>query len=237
MSYKVDSLRELLINNTYPGRGIAVGNSPDGKYAVVVYFIMGRSVNSRNRIFKVEEDGISTEAFDPSKMKDPSLIIYHPVREFEGHLIVTNGNQTDTVRDGYKEGKSFADSLRTREFEPDGPNWTPRISAVLEKDGTYQMSILKSVDEDGSACVRYTYEYPAVNGLGHFIHTYVGDGNPIPSFEGEPERVFMGDEIESFARDVWESLNFDNKVSLYVCFMNKETGEKEVRIFNKNEEK
>lgn len=228
------SLQELLKNNAYPGRGIVLGNSQDGKYAIAIYFIMGRSVNSRNRIFVEEVDGISTKAFDESKVVDPSLIIYHPVRELEQQLIVTNGDQTDTIKEGLLAGKCFTGSLKSREFEPDAPNYTPRISGLLNFDGTYELSILKSIDEAGSDCARYTFAYPAYNGLGHFLHTYETDGNPLPSFLGEPREVNMEDDMDSFTEDVWNSLNEDNKISLYVCYIDKETGEKRVKIMNKN---
>ena len=227
---------ETLSSNPYPGRGIMVGTSADGKKAVVAYFIMGRSVNSRNRIFSEEPDGIRTEAFDPSKMVDPSLIIYHPVRLYNGELIVTNGDQTDTIRDFRADGKSFEEALRTRCFEPDGPNWTPRISAVLAKDGSYKMSILKAYDEEGSACLRQTFEYPVTPGCGHFLHTYETDGSPIPSFAGEPEKVTFAGELEDFAQAVWHALNRDNKVSLYVAFRDLESGEIETCIINKHPE-
>lgn len=228
------SLNELLQNNAYPGRGIVLGNSKNGKYAIAIYFIMGRSVNSRNRIFVEEEDGISTKAFDESKVVDPSLIIYHPVREIENKLIVTNGDQTDTIRDGLLAGKCFQGSLKTREFEPDAPNYTPRISGLLNFDGTYELSILKSVDDKGSACARYTFAYPAFDGSGHFLHTYETDGNPLPSFVGEPREVEMEDDMDTFTSEVWNSLNEENKISLYVCYIDKETKEKRVTIINKN---
>ncbi len=232
--YENLNLTELLKENAYPGRGIVVGKTADGKHAAVAYFIMGRSVNSRNRIFTETDDGIRTEAHDPSKMVDPSLIIYHPVRKVGGSLIVTNGDQTDTVRDGLLEGKSFAESLRTRCFEPDGPNWTPRISALLENDGSYQMSILKSADAEGSACARYTYEYPGIAGVGHFLHTYACDGDPLPTFCGEPERVAIEGDLDAFTASVWENLNDDNKISLYTCFMDLETGAITAKILNKH---
>lgn len=237
--YEIKSMAERLSGNTYPGRGIVLGVTPDGKTAVAAYFIMGRSVNSRNRIFVQEPDGIRTEAFDPSLMKDPHLIIYHPVREAGQGLIVTNGDQTDTVRDGLLAGESFSQALTRRCFEPDGPNWTPRISAMLTFDGgdfTYEMSILKSADAEGTACSRFTFSYPALSGVGHFLHTYVTDGNPvIPTFQGEPERVAVGNDPEAFAAQVWDSLNPDNKVSLYINWIDLATGEESVRIFNKNQ--
>ena len=216
--YAVNDLTELLRSNPYPGRGIVLGQTPDGKHAVTAYFIMGRSANSRNRIFVEEPDGIRTEAYDPSKLEDPSLIIYHPVRQFGRGLIVTNGDQTDTIRDYLKKGLPMEQALRTREFEPDGPNWTPRISGLLSPDGSYKLSILKSADAEGSACVRQTFEYPALPGVGHFLHTYVTDGNPIPTFQGEPERVAITGDIDTFAAALWESLNEANKISLFVRF-------------------
>ena len=230
-------IRELLQNNPYPGRGIALGRSADGKRSVVVYFIMGRSVNSRNRIFELTQDGIRTKAFDESKMTDPSLIIYHPVREFGRGLIVTNGDQTDTIRDFLAEGRPFEQALRTREFEPDGPNWTPRISGLLSPDGSYKLSILKSADREGSACARYTFEYPGLAGVGHFISTYETDGDPLPSFQGEPRAVAFGDEsARELADKVWAALNGDNKVSLFVRTVDIATGEADTVIINKHEE-
>ncbi|MBR2830486.1 MAG: inosine monophosphate cyclohydrolase, partial [Solobacterium sp.] len=187
--YEVKDLAEVLGNNPYPGRGIILGTTPDGTSSVAAYFIMGRSINSRNRVFVEEPDGIRTEAFDPSLMQDPSLIIYHPVREADKKLIVTNGNQTDTIHDFLLAGRSFNAALRTRDFEPDAPNYTPRISGLVDEDGNYCLNILKSVDPNGTGCVRETFEYPAVAGLGHFLHTYETNGDPIPSFTGEPERV------------------------------------------------
>lgn len=233
--YKVDSLKEKLSGNTYPGRGIVLGVTPDGKNAVAAYFIMGRSVNSRNRVFVSEPDGIRTEAFDPGMMKDPSLIIYHPVRESGFGLIVTNGDQTDTIWKYMARGESWESALRTREFEPDGPNWTPRISGIQSKDGTYKLSILKSADAQGSACARQFFEYPPIAGVGHFIHTYVCDGNPvIPTFQGEPERVAMCDDLDGFTQMLWESLDPDNKISLFVRYTDLETGTYAQRILNKN---
>ena len=228
-------LSELLSNNEYPGRGIALGLTPDGKRSAAVYFIMGRSVNSRNRVFLPEPDGIRTEAFDPSKLEDPSLIIYHPVRQVGRGLIVTNGDQTDTVRDFLERGETWEQALRTREFEPDGPNWTPRISGLLSPDGSYKLSILKSADAEGSACARQTFEYPALPGLGHFLHTYVCDGNPIPTFQGEPERVAIEGDIDAFTAMLWNNLNPDNKISLFVRFTDLETRAYEQRILNKHQ--
>ena len=229
------SLSEKLASNTYPGRGIVLGMLPDGKTAVAAYFIMGRSVNSRNRVFIEEADGIRTEAFDPSKLSDPSLIIYHPVREIGRSLIVTNGDQTDTIRDFMERGETLEQALRTREFEPDGPNWTPRISGLLLPDGSYKLSILKSADPEGSACTRHFFEYPALAGVGHFLHTYETNGDPIPTFFGEPERVVMEGDIDTFTEMLWTNLNEDNKISLFVRFTNAETGKFEQRILNKNQ--
>lgn len=227
----------LLETNAYPGRGIILGRSADDKYAVAAYFIMGRSTNSRNRVFTETEDGIKTEAFDPAAMEDPSLIIYHPVRELNGQLIVTNGDQTDTIRDGLAEGKTMSDALKSREFEPDQPNYTPRISGVIHADGSYEMSILKSLYGDPSCCCRYTFDYDKPKaGLAHFIHTYVGDGNPLPSFAGEPEDVAIDcPDPQALAQLLWKSLNEDNKVSLYVCYTELSTGKRSVVICNKNQ--
>lgn len=231
-------LDQELRNNEYPGRGIVIGRSSDGRYAVTAYFIMGRSVNSRNRIFAEEGEGIRTQAFDPSKLEDPSLIIYAPVKVLGNHTIVTNGDQTDTVYDGLSEGLSFEQALRSRKFEPDGPNYTPRISGLMHiEDGKYDyvMSILKSDGGDPSCCNRYTfsYDYP-IAGEGRFLHTYMHDGDPLPSFEGEPKKVVIEGDLDSFARMLWENLNEDNKVSLFVRFVEIATGKYETRIFNKN---
>ena len=235
--YDINKLSELLADNTYPGRGIVIGKTPDGKNAAIAYFIMGRSENSRNRIFEKKDGALITKAFDESKVEDPSLIIYNAVRSFENKLIVTNGDQTDTVYDFVKEGKGFAKALNTREFEPDAPNFTPRISGMLKfenGDFTYRMSILKSADAEGSACNRYYFSYPSLCGLGHFIHTYVTDGNPIPTFQGEPERVQMNNDIDAFTAEIWENLNENNKISLYVLYTDLETGAQTERIINKN---
>ena len=233
--YEIGALSEKLAGNTYPGRGIVLGVTPDGTKSVAAYFIMGRSVNSRNRIFVSEPDGIRTEAFDPSLMKDPHLIIYHPVREAGRGLIVTNGDQTDTIWEYLARGESWETALRTRMFEDDGPNWTPRISGLLAKDGSYKMSILKAADPDGSACTRFFWEYPAIAGLGHFLHTYVCDGNPvIPTFQGEPERVAMMDDIDAFTEMLWKHLNPDNKISLFVRYTDLSTGEYTQKILNKH---
>lgn len=234
--YDKKTMSEYLSGNTYPGRGIVIGKSENGKYAVFAYFIMGRSVNSRNRVFVEDEENLKTKAFDESKLSDPSLIIYSPVRHIGKDIIVTNGDQTDTVYDGIKNGLTFSKSLEAREFEPDGPNFTPRISGLLHLDNgfTYEMSILKSIDEEGSACARFTYNYPSVNGLGHFIHTYVCDGNPIPTFQGEPERTVIPDCIDDFTKEIWENLNENNKISLYVCYTDIASGKNESRLINKN---
>ena len=232
--YQIGSMAEKLSANTYPGRGIVLGMTPDGTRSVAAYFIMGRSVNSRNRIFAEEPDGIRTEAYDPSLLADPSLIIYHPVRELGRGLIVTNGDQTDTIREYLERGQTFETALRTRGFEPDDPNWTPRISGLLSPDGSYKLSILKSADANGSACVRNYFTYPPIPGLGHFIHTYVCDGNPIPSFQGEPERVALEDDIDVFTSQLWDNLNEDNKISLFVRYTDLKTRVYEQRIINKH---
>lgn len=229
------NLTEMLKHNAYPGRGILLGRSADNRYAVAAYFIMGRSENSRNRVFTVTEDGIRTEAHDPSKMTDPSLIIYHPVRQVGGDLIVTNGDQTDTIRDGLLEGRSFGQALHTREFEPDSPNYTPRISGILCKNGSFRLSILKSADGDPSCCHRFffTYDHPLA-GEGRFIHTYLGDGTPLPSFEGEPRRVALeAPDAETLADQLWDTLNPDNKVSLFVRYTDLATGDAHQVIRNK----
>lgn len=235
--YKIGDIGEILSANTYPGRGIIIGKTPDGKNAVAAYFIMGRSENSRNRIFTEKNGEVFTEPFDASKVSDPSLIIYAAIRSFENHLIVTNGDQTDTVYNALSEGKCFAGALKTREFEPDTPNYTPRISGMLtfaDGDFTYKMSVLKSIDEKGSDCARYLFDYPSKEGLGHFLHTYVCDGNPIPSFTGEPERVAIENDIDAFTDKIWNSLNGDNKISLYVRYTDLNTGERKNRLVNKN---
>lgn len=232
---QIKSLATELNTNTYPGRGIVLGKSKDGKKAVIAYFIMGRSANSRNRIFEENDrGGIRTKAFDESKMEDPSLIIYNPVLKIDGKTIVTNGDQTDTIYDHMKEGFCYHHALVTREFEPDAPNYTPRISGVVKPNGDYNLSILKS-NLGMPECVRYFFEYPAHPGMGHFIHTYEHDGDPIPSFEGEPTPVEIdGSDIDAFTSKVWDNLNEDNKVSLFTRFINLENGEEETRIVNKN---
>lgn len=228
---------ELLLPNTYPGRGIIIGKSEDGKCAVTAYFIMGRSENSRNRVFTEKDGAVFTEPHDYSKVSDPSLIIYSAIRKIDNKLIVTNGDQTDTIYDFISRGEDMRAALRTREFEPDAPNFTPRISGVItfdKGDFTYEMSILKSADAEGSATNRYFYEYNSIAGLGHFIHTYVCDGNPIPTFQGEPERVTVSSDIDEYTDSIWNSLNENNKISLYVRYVNLKTGKEESRLINKN---
>lgn len=232
------SLENELKANAYPGRGIVIGKSPDGSKAVCAYFIMGRSTNSRNRIFVEDGAGIRTQAFDPSKLEDPSLIIYAPVRVLGNKTIVTNGDQTDTIYEGMDKQLTFEQSLRCREFEPDAPNYTPRISGIMHMENggyNYAMSILKSNNGNPDACSRYTFAYEnPVPGEGHFIHTYMHDGDPLPSFEGEPKLVEMYDDIESFTDMLWNSLNEDNKVSLFVRYIDIQTGKTETKIVNKN---
>ena len=234
----INSIKDLLSSNTYPGRGIMIGKSADGKNAMIAYFIMGRSENSRNRVFVEDGQGIRTQAFDPSKMVDPSLIIYAPVRVLGNKTIVTNGDQTDTIYDGMDKQMTFEQSLRCREFEPDAPNYTPRISGVMHIEAgkySFAMSILKSNNGNPEACNRYTYAYEnCVAGEGRFIHTYMTDGNPLPSFEGEPKLVGISNDIDAFTDMVWTSLNEDNKVSLFVRFIDIATGTYETRIINKN---
>ena len=234
--YETKTMAERLEGNTYPGRGIVLGITPDGKKAAAAYFIMGRSVNSRNRVFRLEPDGIRTEAYDPAKMEDPSLIIYHPVRQLGRALIVTNGDQTDTIREFLEKGKTMEEGLRTRKFEHDGPNWTPRISGLLSPDGSYKMSILKSSDAEGTGCNRYTFDFDSIAGLGHFLHTYVCDGNPvIPTFQGEPERVEIPQDMDAFVNTLWNNLNEDNKISLFVRYTDLATGEYRQKIINRYE--
>ena len=230
-------LFSYLSGNPYPGRGILLGCSADGRRAVIAYFIMGRSENSRNRVFEITEDGIRTKAFDESRMTDPSLIIYHPVRVVDGTTIVTNGDQTDTVADAFRSGGSWVRALRTREFEPDGPNYTPRISGMVRPDGSYRLAILKSADGDPACCRRFFYEYDApIAGQGHFISTYQTDGDPLPSFEGEPRTVELGDENAAALADrLWNSLNADNKVSLFVRTIDLTTGQTDTAIKNKHQ--
>ena len=235
---KLLSLSEELKNNSYPGRGIIIGRTPDGKKAVTAYFIMGRSENSRNRVFVEDGEGIRTQAFDPSKLTDPSLIIYAPVRVLGNKTIVTNGDQTDTIYEGMDHQLTFEQSLRSREFEPDAPNYTPRISGVLHVENqkySYAMSILKSNQGNPDSCLRFTFAYEnPVPGMGHFIHTYMHDGNPLPSFEGEPKLVEIPDDIDAFTELLWSSLNEDNKVSLFTRYIDIATGKYETRIVNKN---
>ena len=234
--YEINDISSLLCHNTYPGRGITVGKSEDGKNAVIAYFIMGRSENSRNRVFAKKGDDVITEPFDYAKVEDPSLIIYSAIRSIGDNLIVTNGDQTDTIYDFLSDGKDMRDALRTREFEPDAPNLTPRISATLSfsPEFSYEMSILKSSDACGTGCNRFFYEYTALNGLGHFIHTYVTDGNPIPTFVGEPERFGIPNDIDEFTNSIWNSLNENNKISLYVRYTDLATGKYTDRLINKN---
>ena len=236
--YRIFTPEELLKDNTYPGRGIVIGKTPNGTKAVTAYFIMGRSENSRNRIFTEKDGEVFTEPFDAAKVQDPSLIIYAAIRSFENNLVVTNGNQTDTVVEGLQAGKGFSEALESREFEPDGPNFTPRISGMLtfgDGDFTYQMSILKSADAEGNACNRFTYSYVPKRGLGHFIHTYVCDGNPIPTFQGEPERISVCDDIDEMTGRIWNALNEQNRISLYVRYIDLTTATAENRLVNKNQ--
>lgn len=238
MSLAKKSISRLLASNAYPGRGIIVGKSSDGKKALFAYFIMGRSENSRNRVFAKKDDAIFTEPYDDSKVKDPSLIIYAPVKRVGKDVIVTNGDQTDSVEAALKEGKCFRHALMAREFEPDAPNFTPRISAILhlgdkKNDYRYEMSILKSADSKGRACNRYFYAYEPLSGLGHFIHTYMKDGNPLPSFEGEPTRVKLPATARELADEIWNSLNADNKISLVCRSYDLASGEEDEIILNK----
>ena len=235
--YKINTPEELIQGNSYVGRGIVIGKTPDASRAVIAYFIMGRSENSRNRVFAEEDGVLYTRPFDESKVADPSLIIYAAMRSFDNKLIVTNGDQTDTIYNGLAAGKSFGQALESRQFEPDAPNLTPRISGMLNFDNndfSYQMSILKSADPEGTACNRYLFSYPALPGLGHFIHTYVCDGSPIPTFQGEPERMAIPDDAEEFTRRLWNSLDENNRISLYVRTVDLKTGAVENRLINKN---
>ncbi|MBQ9370431.1 MAG: IMP cyclohydrolase [Clostridia bacterium] len=234
--YKINTADELIKGNPYVGRGIVIGKSADGTKACLAYFIMGRSANSRNRIFTEKGGEVFTEPFDLSKVEDPSLIIYRAVRNYGKDVIVTNGDQTDTIYDGLAAGKSFSEALTTRAFEPDRPNFTPRISGILHLDGdfTYEMSILKSADADGSVCNRYTFTYAALAGLGHFLHTYITDGTPIPTFTGEPERIEIPDSIDDLANKLWDALDENNKISLYVRYIDLKDGTVENRMINKN---
>ncbi len=235
--YEIHDIAELIRDNAYVGRGIVIGKTANGKCAATAYFIMGRSNNSRNRIFTEKDGAVYTEPFDASRVEDPSLIIYAALRSYENKLIVTNGDQTDTIYDGLAAGVSFSEALTAREFEPDAPNLTPRISGMItfaENNFSYEMSILKSADAEGSACNRYTFSYPSIAGLGHFIHTYVCDGDPIPTFQGEPERVAIPDDIDEFTGALWNALNEDNKISLYVRYTELASGKTENRMINKN---
>lgn len=233
------SLQQELKNNVYPGRGIVLGKSEDDQYAVAAYFIMGRSENSRNRVFVEDGEGIRTQAFDPSKMVDPSLIIYAPVRVLHDYTIVTNGDQTDTIYEQMQAGRTFEQALRTRTFEPDAPNYTPRISGIIDQTNhgfSYALSILKSADGDPSSCQRYVFSYDRpLAGVGHFIHTYEGDGNPLPSFTGEPQKISVSGDLDTFGNMIWESLHPENKVSLFVRYIDLQTGQYETRIYNKNQ--
>ena len=235
--YEVKSMGNRIHGNEYVGRGLVIGKSEDGTKAAIAYFIMGRSENSRNRIFKEEGRNVTIYPFDESKVEDPSLIIYNPIMELGNDTIVTNGDQTSTIYDFMKDGKSFEDALSTRCFEPDAPNLTPRISGIVYRnngDFKYKLSILKSGDAEGSVCNRYTFDYEPINGLGHFIHTYVCDGNPIPTFQGEPERVSIPNDIDEFYEDIWNNLDANNRISLYVRYIDLKTGEIENRMINKN---
>lgn len=236
--YKAGSFKDIVAGNSYPGRGIVVGESEDGTKAVAAYFIMGRSENSRNRIFKKEGKTVLTEAFDVSKVEDPSLIIYAAVRAYKNHLIVTNGNQTDTIYEGLQKNIDFAKALESRCFEPDTPNLTPRISAEITLDEaanfTYKMSILKSADSEGTECNRFIYNYAPISGIGHFIHTYECDGRPLPTFQGEPRRIIIPNDIDALTNEIWSSLNNENKISLYVKYIDLIDGEDEERLINKN---
>ena len=235
--YKTYDIGELINGNPYVGRGIVMGKSEAGTKAVTAYFIMGRSENSRNRVFVENGDEVIIHPFDASKVEDPSLIIYSPIRKIDNKLIVTNGDQTDTIYDFIAGGKTFEEALDTRCFEPDPPNWTPRISGMFTFGDklTYKMSILKSADAEGTECNRYTYSYNSLNGIGHFIHTYVTDGNPIPTFMGEPERVAIPNDIDEFTSKIWSNLNEQNKISIYVRYIDLATGECDNRMINKNQ--
>ena len=235
--YETKQIKDILKNNSYVGRGIIIGKTKDDKNAVIAYFIMGRSKNSQNRIFVENGEEVVIYPFDKEKVEDPSLIIYSPIKVLEKQTIVTNGDQTDTIYKYLKQGKTFEQALETREFEPDAPNYTPRISGIVDttkNEFTYKMSILKSADEFGTKCNRYTFSYNSLPGIGHFIHTYMCDGNPIPTFQGEPERIEIPNEIETFTNEIWSNLNEQNKISLYVRYINLQTGKIENRLINKN---
>ena len=234
---KAQTIGKLVEGNPYVGRGIVIGKSEDGKSACIAYFIMGRSENSRNRVFVEQGDEVIIHPFDAEKAGDPTLIIYSPIRVYENKIIVTNGNQTDTIYEHLQQGKCFRRALSTREFEPDAPNFTPRISGMLtleNGDFTYQMSILKAADDEGTACNRFTFDYAPLKGIGHFIHTYKHDGNPIPTFEGEPERVLLPNTAKELADDIWANLNEQNKISLYVRYIDLASGKTENILINKN---
>ena len=232
--YKIDTFTDRVKGNSYVGRGIVTGMTPSGK-AATAYFIMGRSANSRNRVFTIRDEEVFTEPFDASKVEDPSLIIYAAIREYGDSLIVTNGDQTDTIYEGLDNGLSFSKALESRQFEPDAPNLTPRISSITDlASGDYNMSILKSADAEGTACNRFTFSYSALPGLGHFLHTYVQDGSPLPTFQGEPERVAIPDDIDAFTDEIWNALDEDNRISLYVRFTNLGEGTYEERLINRN---
>lgn len=235
--YTSKSMGELVKDNSYVGRGIVIGKTKDGQKAAIAYFIMGRSENSRNRVFVEEGSDVVIYPFDESKVEDPSLIIYSPIKTIENKVIVTNGDQTDTIYDFVKEGKCFRGALKTRAFEPDAPNWTPRISGMLtmeDGDFKYEMSILKSMDLEGTQCARYNFDYQSINGLGHFIHTYEGDGTPLPTFQGEPKRVMVPDTADELLEDIWKNLNEENKISIYVRYIDLKTGEVTNKMINKN---
>lgn len=235
--YEIKSMKEAIAGNPYVGRGIVIGKSEDGEKAMFAYFIMGRSENSRNRIFKENGDEVIIYPYDESKVEDPSLIIYSPVKKVANKVIVTNGDQTDTIEEALKNGKCFRHALKSRAFEPDAPNFTPRISGILNLDGeyTYSLSILKSADAQGSACNRYTFDYEPLNGLGHFIHTYVTDGNPLPTFLGEPERVKIPNDVRTFADEIWNNLDKNNKISLYCRAIDLKSGAVESVLINGHE--
>ena len=235
--YETKQIKDILKNNSYVGRGIIIGKTKDDKNALIAYFIMGRSKNSQNRIFVENGEEVVIYPFDKEKVEDPSLIIYSPIKVLEKQTIVTNGDQTDTIYKYLKQGKTFEQALETREFEPDAPNYTPRISGIVDttkNEFTYKMSILKSADEFGTKCNRYTFSYNSLPGIGHFIHTYMCDGNPIPTFQGEPERIEIPNEIETFTNEIWSNLNEQNKISLYVRYIDLQTGKIENRLINKN---
>ena len=235
--YKTENIADLIRGNSYVGRGLVLGKSRNGKNAVCAYFIMGRSANSRNRVFALKDGALFTEPFDASAVEDPRLIIYAALRTQDNKLVVTNGDQTDTIVEGLRDGRTFSAALRSRAFEPDAPNLTPRISGMItfeNGDMHYDMSILKSADPEGTACHRFTFEYAAMPGVGHFLHTYVGDGDPLPSFQGEPERVEIPDDIDAFSNSLWNALDADNKISLYVRYTDLANGTFCDRLINKN---